>query len=57
MNRIRPGNIIGRIVSAETVNEADHFYICGACKQAVDMRDLGAVFYHEDEGHEPLVVQ
>lgn len=37
-----------------TPKEIDHFYICVACGQAVDMRRLGDVFHHEDEGHEPI---
>lgn len=37
-------------------NEADHFYTCAACGQAVDKRDLGQVFHHEDVGHEPLLL-
>ncbi len=36
--------------------ERDHFYTCPACGQAVDMRDLGQVFHHEDAGHEPLAL-
>jgi hypothetical protein len=37
-------------------NEAEHFYRCPQCGQAVDKRDLGQVFHHEVEGHEPLRV-
>lgn len=36
--------------------EEDHFYTCSACGQAVDMRDLGDVFYHEEPGHKPKPV-
>lgn len=36
--------------------EHEHFYVCAACGQAVDMRDLGQVFHHEDAGHEPLAL-
>ena len=36
--------------------EHEHFYTCAACGQAVDMRDLGQVFHHEDEGHSPLML-
>lgn len=32
-------------------DEADHFYICGSCGQAVDMRRLGDVLHHEEPGH------
>jgi hypothetical protein len=38
----------------EPENEADHFYICKACGQAVDKRRLGDVFHHEEAGHEPI---
>jgi hypothetical protein len=47
-------SIHGKRVGGEPANEADHFYVCGACGQAVDMRDLHAVFHHEREGHKPL---
>ena len=46
--------IIGRIVGPEPEDEADHFYLCPTCGQAVDMRDLGQVFHHEEQGHEPV---
>lgn len=46
--------IYGRRVGGEPENDADHFYTCTACGQAVDKRDFGAVFHHEDEGHEPI---
>lgn len=36
------------------LEEYEHFYVCAACGQAVDKRDLGQVFHHEDAGHEPL---
>jgi hypothetical protein len=35
-------------------NEADHFYVCTKCGQAVDMRDLGQVMHHEQAEHERL---
>lgn len=35
-------------------NELNHFYTCAACGQSVDMRDLGQVFHHEENGHEPV---
>lgn len=41
-------------VAAPDVPEDEHFYRCEACGQAVDMRRLGDVLHHEDEGHEPL---
>ena len=46
--------IIGKYVGNKVKEEADHFYVCAACGQAVDCRDLGQVFHHEEEGHEPL---
>jgi hypothetical protein len=47
-----PGEYLG-----ETRDESDHFYTCVTCGQAVDCRDLGEVFHHEEDGHAPLVVQ
>jgi len=46
--------IVGVRVGPPPLSEADHYYLCAACGQAVDMRDLGQVFHHEDAGHEPL---
>ena len=43
-------------IGGEPVEEAQHFYTCKACGQAVDKRRLGDVFHHEDPGHEPLPV-
>lgn len=57
MNRDGLNRIAGAIVGPEPKNEGEHFYVCAACGQAVDMRRLGDVFHHEDEGHEPLTVQ
>jgi len=36
------------------LEEREHFYVCADCGQAVDMRDLGQVFHHEENGHKPL---
>lgn len=44
-------------VGGDPANEVEHFYICLACGQAVDKRDLGEVFHHEMPGHEPLPTQ
>jgi len=49
LNR-RPGTIVG----PAPADEREHFYVCPACGQAVDMRRLGDVFHHEDEGHQPI---
>jgi len=46
---------LGRLVGKQPTNEADHFYVCEACGDAVDMRDLADVFRHEEPGHEPKV--
>lgn len=46
--------IIGHRVGGEPADEAEHFHVCRACGQAVDRRDLGQVFHHEVDGHEPL---
>ena len=44
--------IKGKRVGGDPANEADHFYVCEECGQAVDMRDLFQVFHHEEVGHE-----
>ena len=50
-----PGKgFVGVCVDGEPENELDNFYTCPACGQSVDMRDLGQVFHHEEEGHEPI---
>jgi hypothetical protein len=36
------------------LEEHEHFYVCAACGQAVDKRDLGQVFHHEEAGHASL---
>ena len=41
-------------MAGEPEDESVHFYVCKACGQAVDKRNLGDVFYHEEPGHEPL---
>jgi hypothetical protein len=45
-----------RRVGGEPEHEVEHFYVCAACGQAVDMRRLGDVFHHEDDGHLPIGV-
>jgi hypothetical protein len=50
-----PGKrIIGVRDGPQPENEADHFYVCAQCGQAVDMRDLGQVIHHEQPQHEPI---
>lgn len=44
---IRRGEVIGKRVSAEPKNEAEHYAKCDACGGYFDMRDLGNVFEHE----------
>jgi hypothetical protein len=46
--------IIGHREGGDPENEEDNFYTCAVCGQAVDMRDLGQVFHHEEEGHEKI---
>ena len=55
--RVKADNYLtGKCVNQEITDEADHFYVCRKCGQAVDMRDLGQVFHHEQETHKPLTV-
>lgn len=49
-----PRHIIGRRATGEPGDPLEHFYICKSCGQPVDMRDLGAVFHHEEPDHDPL---
>ena len=44
----------GEKVGAQPASELGHFYLCKACGQPVDKRDLGAVLHHDERGHEPL---
>jgi hypothetical protein len=34
-------------------DESEHFYVCAHCGQAVDMRDLASVLYHQTDQHRP----
>jgi bifunctional non-homologous end joining protein LigD len=43
-----------RIGGEPDLGEIGHFYLCRACQQPVDKRDLAAVFHHEEPGHAPL---
>ena len=52
LNQIR--SMRGRDRPEPVENEADHFYVCKACGQAVDKRRLGDVFHHEEAGHSPI---
>jgi tRNA(Ile2) C34 agmatinyltransferase TiaS len=44
----------GKRSGGKAESEGDHFFKCRACGQPFDMRDLGQVFHHEEEGHEPI---
>lgn len=56
MNKITNAakGITGHRKGGDPEDERDNFYICEACNQAVDMRDLGQVFHHEEPDHEPI---
>ena len=56
-NDPRMTDAIGAREGPEPADEIVHFYICKACNQPVDMRDLGQVFHHEERGHAPLAVE
>lgn len=50
-----PGvGIVGIREGGNPANEEDNFYVCLKCGQAVDMRDLGQVFHHEEPDHKPI---
>ena len=55
-NNIATG-IIGSRIGGEPKDESEHFYTCSVCNQAVDMRDLGQVFHHEESDHKPLIIE
>jgi hypothetical protein len=42
------GTIIGKQTGGPPLTEAEHFWKCEACGGYFDMRDLGAVFDHEE---------
>lgn len=43
-----------RCLAPNLADEAEHFYVCATCGQAVDKRKLGDVFHHEEPGHAPI---
>lgn len=47
-------NIKGVRQGGEPDNEADHFYTCACCGQAVDKRNFNEVFHHEILNHKPM---
>ena len=48
--------IKGHRCGGDPEDEADNYCVCSSCGQAVDMRDLGQVFHHEETGHKPLKI-
>lgn len=54
MNRDELNRLPCIILGPQPTDEAEHFYVCEACGQAVDMRRLGDVLHHEDDGHGPI---
>lgn len=50
--KVSPGVFQG----AQPLAEADHFYVCSVCAQAVDMRQLADVLYHEELRYDPQPV-
>lgn len=46
-----------RLGGGPEAGEIGHFYLCKACQQPVDKRDLAAVFHHEEPNHKPLPVE
>ena len=46
--------ILGHREGGDPEDERENFYMCSDCGQAVDMRDLGQVLHHEENGHEPI---
>jgi hypothetical protein len=51
---VRANSPIGAPLHGGPKNEADHFYTCSHCGQAVDKRYLSEVMHHELGAHEPL---
>lgn len=48
--------IMGKRHDGKPLREADHFYACRSCGQVVDKRDLRQVIWHEQPGHQRLVM-
>lgn len=46
--------IVGRRHGGEPPVEADHFLLCRECGQAIDLRDLRQVIWHQRPDHDPL---
>jgi hypothetical protein len=48
LRELKPGVVVG----PEPDDEAEHFYVCARCGQAVDKRILADVMYHNRRAHE-----
>lgn len=46
--------IVRRRHAGEPIKESDHFLLCPECDQAIDLRDLRQVIWHQQPGHKPL---
>ena len=46
--------IVGQRHGGQPTREADHFLLCPACGQAIDLRDLQQVIWHQRPEHDPL---
>ena len=49
--------LIAQVLSAQTAGrpqEAEHYFVCGKCAQAVDARSLTQIFHHLALGHRRL---
>jgi hypothetical protein len=45
-----------KVAGPQPKDESENFYVCEGCGQAVDMRLLGDVLYHDQVVHKPLPV-
>lgn len=56
IDRERLNALKSQRVGGEPEDEAEHFIQCSTCGQAIDLRKLGDVMYHEQPEHDPLPV-
>lgn len=54
LSDLGPPPITGTRHGGPPKHEPDHFVLCSVCGQAIDMRDLRQVFWHDVPKHEPL---
>jgi len=50
-------DLIDDVLAAQTADkphEADHYFVCEGCSQAVDARSLAQIFHHLASGHRRL---